>query len=270
MWWIPVRVLLFAFKLADINFLTIWQKTWTRRNWKNCETSRKKPRERRNRRGRINSKPQLVKNFTTSPKKCEATKIPSLPLRTNFYQKSWKGPRIPWEKRLSSWSPCNSSRPRTSSLTCLRSKFTTGRVSAQPLTSKCFFFFNNFEFSGKPLLMLQSLKRAFALEPSDPRVFGCILRLQHFMQEKGGAMKAPVVEVLKKATSSIFASKSAKDANDEFIQKNSKSLEHLYIGETRPSTPNDFRLIIKTFQEEKWWLYLNRPMLKRPSSLPLS
>jgi len=83
---------------------------------------------------------------------------------------------------------------------------------------------------GKPLLMLQSVKRAMALNSSDPRVLGCVLNLQLFMEENRGKMKGPVLEVLEKATKSIFTAKSAKQGTEEFIQKNSSSLQHLYVG----------------------------------------
>jgi len=83
---------------------------------------------------------------------------------------------------------------------------------------------------GKPLLMLQSVKRALTISSTDPRVIGCVLRLQHLVQDKKVPMKAPVVQVLEKATESIFVYKSVKDGTDQFMQKNDKDLEHIFVG----------------------------------------
>jgi len=82
---------------------------------------------------------------------------------------------------------------------------------------------------GKPLLMLQSVKRALSISSTDPRVIGCVLRLQHFIDKKV-SMKAPVVEVLEKATKPIFVYQSAKEGIDQFMQKNDKDLEHIFVG----------------------------------------
>ena len=88
-----------------------------------------------------------------------------------------------------------------------------------------------FMLAGKPLLMLQSVKRALTISSTDPRVIGCVLRLQHLVQDKKVPMKAPVVQVLEKATESIFVYKSVKDGTDQFMQKNDKDLEHIFVGE---------------------------------------
>ena len=78
--------------------------------------------------------------------------------------------------------------------------------------------------------MLQSVKRALSISSTDPRVIGCVLRLQHFIDKKV-SMKAPVVEVLEKATKPIFVYQSAKEGIDQFMQKNDKDLEHIFVGE---------------------------------------
>ena len=92
--------------------------------------------------------------------------------------------------------------------------------------------------------MLQSVKRALSISSTDPRVIGCVLRLQHFIDKKV-SMKAPVVEVLEKATKPIFVYQSAKEGIDQFMQKNDKDLEHIFVGEYNgvflglQSFPND-------------------------------
>ena len=90
--------------------------------------------------------------------------------------------------------------------------------------------------AGKSLLMLQSVKRAVSISSSDPRVSGCVLRLQHFIEDKRASLKAPVVQVLDQAmdkarqTKSIFVHQSAREGIDTFIQKNDKSLQHIFVG----------------------------------------
>ena len=79
--------------------------------------------------------------------------------------------------------------------------------------------------------MLQSVKRALSISSTDPRVIGCVLRLQHFVQDQKTPMKAPVVQVLEKATKSIFVYPSVKEGTDQFMQKNGKDLEHIFVGE---------------------------------------
>jgi len=93
------------------------------------------------------------------------------------------------------------------------------------------FAFEIYYRKGKPLLMLQSVKRALSISSTDPRVIGCVLRLQHFVQDKKGvALKAPVAQVLEKATKPIFVYQSAKEGIDQFMQKNDKDLEHMFVG----------------------------------------
>merc|ERR1719259_72447 len=106
---------------------------------------------------------------------------------------------------------------------------------------------------GKSLLMLQSVKRAVSISSSDPRVSGCVLRLQHFIEDKRASLKAPVVQVLDQAmdkarqTKSIFVHQSAREGIDTFIQKNDKSLQHIFVGAqlmtlSNPSNPKAIEL----------------------------
>lgn len=93
------------------------------------------------------------------------------------------------------------------------------------------FAFEIYYRKGKPLLMLQSVKRALSISSTDPRVIGCVLRLQHFVQDKKAvSLKAPVAQVLEKATKPIFVYQSAKEGIDQFMQKNDKDLEHIFVG----------------------------------------
>jgi len=76
----------------------------------------------------------------------------------------------------------------------------------------------------KPLLMLQSIKRALlTVKPEngerDPRIHGCVVRFQRFIEENRSGFSPAVVEVLEKDTPAIFGPDSAAKRNEAFIQE---------------------------------------------------
>ena len=77
--------------------------------------------------------------------------------------------------------------------------------------------------------MLQSIKRALKVDPTDPKVHGCLIRFQKFIEEN--SIAGPVKQVLEQETQSILTTKTAKDRNEEFMQKNAAALDHRVIGE---------------------------------------
>ena len=79
--------------------------------------------------------------------------------------------------------------------------------------------------------MLQSIKRALKVDPSDPKVHGCLIRFQKFIEEN--SIAGPVKQVLDQETQSIFTTKLAKDRNEQFMQKNDAVLEHRVIGKLK-------------------------------------
>ena len=103
----------------------------------------------------------------------------------------------------------------------------------QLLASSCidthFLAFEIYYRKGKPLLMLQSIKRALKVNPSDPRLHGCLIRFQKFVEENSST--GPVKQVVDQETQSIFTStKSARERNDQFIQSHSDLLDHRVVG----------------------------------------
>ena len=77
--------------------------------------------------------------------------------------------------------------------------------------------------------MLQSIKRALKVNPNDPRVHGCLVRFQRFI-ETSTDLAGPVKQVLGQETQSIFTTKTAKERNEQFIQKHRESLDHRVQG----------------------------------------
>ena len=96
---------------------------------------------------------------------------------------------------------------------------------------------------GKPLLMLQCVKRAKTLleqeSKTDPRMHACIIRFQKFVTEKMSTFSDPVQSVLMTETknANIFTSKTVRERNKEFIQKHSKQYTYLFEGNTKEQIP---------------------------------
>ncbi|TRY74013.1 hypothetical protein TCAL_06697 [Tigriopus californicus] len=85
----------------------------------------------------------------------------------------------------------------------------------------------------KPLLMLQSIKRALNTPntpPNDPQLHSCVIRFQKFVDENRQSFPAPVSQVLDRETQSIFADKSAVQRNRDFLSANDQSLNHVAVG----------------------------------------
>ena len=93
-------------------------------------------------------------------------------------------------------------------------------------------------FSGKPLLMLRSVKRAKLLleqqSKSDPRMHGCIVRFQKFVTDKMSTFGDAVQKVLMNETKNIFTTKTTRERNEEFIQKHSNEYQYLVEGKVKP------------------------------------
>lgn len=84
----------------------------------------------------------------------------------------------------------------------------------------------------RPLLMLQSLKRALAVaEPSEPALHEAIARFQAYVGgEKANSFAAPVKKVLEAETKAIFGGKTLEKRNEEFMAAHANSLPHLVAG----------------------------------------
>ncbi|XP_003742914.1 N-alpha-acetyltransferase 15, NatA auxiliary subunit [Galendromus occidentalis] len=86
--------------------------------------------------------------------------------------------------------------------------------------------------TGKPLLMLQCLKRAHRLQPDHPQLHVC---LAHFVSKVANQdLTGPVGAVVEKQLSSLLSGKqkSAKDLNSDFLQQHRDSYAHAVAAAT--------------------------------------
>lgn len=81
----------------------------------------------------------------------------------------------------------------------------------------------------KPLLMLQSIKRAWSLDPTHPNVHCNLVRFHARVSEKVG-LPEPVSTVLKQEIEKIYGKKDACQLNEDFLTKHSNSLPHILEG----------------------------------------
>ena len=111
--------------------------------------------------------------------------------------------------------------------------------------------------------MLQSIKRALKVNPNDPRVHGCLVRFQRFI-ETSTDLAGPVKQVLGQETQSIFTTKTAKERNEQFIQKHRESLDHRVQGKhfSRIFLWDFYNFFSDFLQVRKCKCYLIRPILR--------
>lgn len=83
---------------------------------------------------------------------------------------------------------------------------------------------------GKLLLMLQSIKRALRLEPSNSLLHTCIVRFVELVSSKLESLDAPVAEVIVQAMKSFTLGRKAQEINDDYLKKNGNSLSALLQG----------------------------------------
>lgn len=81
----------------------------------------------------------------------------------------------------------------------------------------------------RPLLMLQSIKRAFRLDPQCPRLHAHMCTF-HSLVSKRKDLPGPIVTVLEKEMAELYQSKDAQQLNEEFLAQHSRSFPHLLEG----------------------------------------
>nr|XP_015219423.1 PREDICTED: N-alpha-acetyltransferase 16, NatA auxiliary subunit [Lepisosteus oculatus] len=82
---------------------------------------------------------------------------------------------------------------------------------------------------GKFLLMLQSVKRAFAIDADSPWLHECLIRFSKAVSDHSN-LHETVHKVLSQEMKKIFANKNYEAFNDEFLKKKSNSIQHLLSG----------------------------------------
>ncbi|XP_005182811.1 N-alpha-acetyltransferase 15, NatA auxiliary subunit-like [Musca domestica] len=88
--------------------------------------------------------------------------------------------------------------------------------------------FELYSRKSKILLMIQSIKRALAIDAGHPQVHSCIVRLIRALPTLTKDLNVAVKTVVDKAVKELIGTKSAQQLNDEFIAKHSSSIMHLY------------------------------------------
>ncbi|XP_012503657.1 PREDICTED: N-alpha-acetyltransferase 16, NatA auxiliary subunit [Propithecus coquereli] len=82
---------------------------------------------------------------------------------------------------------------------------------------------------GKFLLMLQSVKRAFALNSNNPWLHECLIRFSKSVS-KHSNLPDIVSKVLSQEMQKIFVNKDLESFNEDFLKRNATSLQHLLSG----------------------------------------
>ena len=78
--------------------------------------------------------------------------------------------------------------------------------------------------------MLQSIKRAFRLEPENCELHTCLVRFVELVSEKLDTLDAPVADVIKQAMEPITLGRTARQMNEDFLKQHAKSLPAVFQG----------------------------------------
>ncbi|XP_046394061.1 N-alpha-acetyltransferase 15, NatA auxiliary subunit [Ischnura elegans] len=82
----------------------------------------------------------------------------------------------------------------------------------------------------RPLLMMQSIKKAYGLEPENARLHSCVIRFCCYVDKWRGGMLPPVSQVIDMQMVDILKGRSAPQINADFLLKHSNSLPALFEG----------------------------------------
>ncbi|XP_071539281.1 N-alpha-acetyltransferase 15, NatA auxiliary subunit isoform X2 [Panulirus ornatus] len=79
---------------------------------------------------------------------------------------------------------------------------------------------------GKPLLMLQALKRALKLEPCNPELHTCLIRFLLYRQEKLTNYNETIVDVINREVTRLLPTTDPNKLNEDFLNNNQESFLH--------------------------------------------
>lgn len=85
---------------------------------------------------------------------------------------------------------------------------------------------------GRPLLMLQSIKRANRLEPESAALHSCLVRFLVFMA-RAGKQDPALLQVVQQETQPIFRGRDARQLNAQFLARHGRSLPARLEGECK-------------------------------------
>lgn len=83
-------------------------------------------------------------------------------------------------------------------------------------------------YSGKPLAVIKSIKKARTIDPADPKIHSLTARFLHALPS--WTLNPVVDEVVKEEVAALFGGKSMQALNEEFLAQHSKSLSHVVAG----------------------------------------
>ncbi|XP_076467925.1 N-alpha-acetyltransferase 15, NatA auxiliary subunit-like [Babylonia areolata] len=86
-----------------------------------------------------------------------------------------------------------------------------------------------FSRKGKLLLMLQSIKRGIAADPSDPKLHTFLVHFHLYVKGQGD-LPSPVQTVINTEMAKIYQGKDPKTLNEDFLRQNTTSLQHRLAG----------------------------------------
>lgn len=100
--------------------------------------------------------------------------------------------------------------------------------------------------------MLQSIKRAHKLDANNSKLHSCLIRFHEFINQNTEDWEPAIEEVVKQEAKILFGDKDAKQLNNEFLERHSKSLEHVLEGAKMiyhldPKNQNDALRLITNF-----------------------
>lgn len=87
--------------------------------------------------------------------------------------------------------------------------------------------FEIYSRKNKLLLMLQSIKRAQKIDPTDAQLHACIIRFVQALNRQSADIAPAVRSVIDKQVALLLGGKSAVDVNAKVLQENSQSAQHV-------------------------------------------
>jgi len=83
---------------------------------------------------------------------------------------------------------------------------------------------------GKPLLMLQAIKKAISLDASSEQLHSCLVRFLHYIEVNKATLNPTTIKVLETSMPEQLNNTTAAKLNDSFLAENSGDLKSLFIG----------------------------------------
>lgn len=96
--------------------------------------------------------------------------------------------------------------------------------------------------------MLQSIKRAFGIEPENALVHSCLVRFLIFHVSVAGELAPAVTQVIHSETKSIFQARDARQMNAQYLARHGRSLPARLEGKIK--IPNFGNFLVDAIWDE--------------------